>query len=449
MEPIDLFFAEKLGAQNEDEQAFLAALMEASRSGHLCLNISYQNERIQAGAATYSSPYIHRYKDLVYLKRNWVYETRILEHLFRLLSNLDRIDYHSSELNSEQQSAVSTALSHSLSIITGGPGTGKTFIVRHLIKAILQAKGSSARIFLTAPTGKAVSRLQDLNPKAECSTLHALLGIRSERDLIKEGSYLQADLIVLDESSMVDVRLLAFFLASVRLGTRIVLIGDSQQLPPVESGSLFADLVDLIPTSHLSKSLRSDRKEILELSESIQQGRWQGPLFSNLDLQQEVKNRSWDDFRILSCVKEGPWGVNTLNAQLFASAPQDMPIPIIITRTDYAAQLYNGETGVLLKDKAVFIDKEGNQRFIALASLPAYEYAYCLSVHKSQGSEFNDVLVLIPPGSEVFGREILYTAVTRAKQSVKVFGKEETILKTLQHISKKESGLRQRFKERE
>lgn len=442
---IDLYFAEKMGAQGENEAAFLAALMEASRSGHLCLDLKTVEEHIRLGAETFNSPYVKRFDNLVYLQRNWVYESRILEHLHRLLASSTPLPYHSSELNVEQQQAVACALSHDLSIITGGPGTGKTFIARHLI----QAMGPQAKVILAAPTGKAAARLQELNREAPCMTMHALLGIRGEYDFLKEGTYVKADLIVIDECSMLDVRLFAFFLSSVHKGTRIVLMGDRDQLPPVESGSLFADLVDLIPTAHLTHSLRSDSQKILGLASAIKEGRWVGEIETQCDLWKEVAGKSWEKFRILSCVREGPWGVNTLNQLLYERfRGVDASIPIMITRTDYTLGLYNGETGVLKNGEAIFTDKsnpqEGGRRFTA-AALPAYEYAYCLSVHKSQGSEFEEVLLLVPPGSEVFGREMLYTGVTRARHSVKVYGDSITLQKTLAHISRKRSGLRARF----
>lgn len=439
MEIIDSYFAERMGAKDENETAFLSGLMQASREGHLCLDIAACDEKVRAGAQAFSSPYVQRFENLCYLKRNWVYETRIIDHLRRLLGSTASIDYNSDELNREQQEAVACALSHDLSIITGGPGTGKTFIAKHLVQAV----GPGARVFLAAPTGKAAARLQQSNPGITCGTLHALLGIKSERDLVREGSYISGDLIVVDECSMIDVRLLSYFLASVHKGTRVVLMGDCDQLPPIESGSLFADLIDLVPTARLTQSLRSDRQEILDLASAIRQGRWTGEIFPLKNLWEEIRHHSWEKTRILSCVREGPWGVNTLNQAIFDQMNhKDGPIPILITRTDYNLGLYNGETGWLNGHEAFFPEKGK----IPLAALPAYEYAYCLSVHKSQGSEFDAVLLAVPPGSEVFGREMLYTAATRARSQIKVFSDPETIQKTLQRISRKISGIRARMK---
>jgi len=437
---IDLYFAEKMGAKGETETAFLSALMQASREGHLCLDLGTLDEKVRLGAQTFSSPYIHQFQNFCYLKRNWIYETRIVEHLRRLLQNTTPlILYESKALNQQQQEAVTCALSHPLSIITGGPGTGKTFIAKHLIQAL----GSQARVILAAPTGKAVARLQQANPEVFCGTLHALLGIRSERDLIREGSYIGGDLIVVDECSMIDVKLLAYFLASIPKGTRLVLMGDGDQLPPVESGSLFADLIDFIPTAHLTHSLRSDRQEILDLAGAIRQGRWMGEIFPLNHIWKEIDRQTRENTRILSCVREGSWGVNTFNQRIFDQMKtQEDPIPILITRTDYNLGLYNGETGWLKGGEAFFPEKGK----FSLAALPAYEYGYCLSVHKSQGSEFDSVLLAVPPGSEIFGREMLYTGATRARKWIKVFSDSETIQKMLQRISRKVSGIRARLK---
>lgn len=410
---LDTFFASRMGGE-----AILAELMAASRDGHLCIKTD-QTLAPRRG--------IIQDKDRLYLERNWIFETRVIEHLKRLSQPIPPINYAANDLNREQNAALQTVLSNSFTVITGGPGTGKTFLVRHLVEAM-----GSSRVILSAPTGKAASRLKELNPIAACGTLHSLLGIRSERDFLKEGSYLSADLIVIDECSMLDAKLFSFFLASAQEGSRVVLIGDENQLPPIESGSLFADLIDAVPTARLTQSMRSDKKEILHLADAIREGRVE-----------EVINRlepvDLSRGQILSCVREGPLGVNELNKKMLDASK---PIPIMITRTDYNLGLYNGEVGVLVKHSHALF---GDRKF-SPAELPPYEYAYCLSVHKSQGSEFDDVVLLVPPGSENFGREALYTGVTRARKSIKICGDPDTVRKTLLRTSRKISGLRDRLK---
>jgi exodeoxyribonuclease V alpha subunit len=208
-------------------------------------------------------------------------------------------------------------------------------------------------------------------------------------------------------------------------------LGDGNQLPPIESGSLFNDLIDLVPTAHLTKCLRSDRKEILDLASSILEGKTpspHGPL--SIDFNQSAM--------ILTPLREGPWGVKALNQLLKGSRKET---PIIITRNDTETGLSNGDMGLLISATEALIE---GRRF-SISALPAYELAFALSIHKSQGSEFDDVVVLVPPGSEQFGREVLYTAVTRARRSVTLLGDPDTIAKTVQHTCSRKSGIRTRL----
>jgi exodeoxyribonuclease V alpha subunit len=286
----------------------------------------------------------------------------------------------------------------------------------------------------------------------QCGTLHALLGLRGSADLQKAGPDLDAELILIDECSMLDAELFVHFLGRVRAGTRVVLMGDPDQLPPVEAGSLFADLVEsqAVPTTLLTQCHRSEREEVLNLAAAIRHqraeevvARSRQDLLGSGSLErlfQAVKGEDFSQFRILSTVRKGPFGVDAINQFLAARlrAPQ---IPIMITRNDYRLGLSNGETGMLQGERAYFSDKEP----IARAALPSFEYAYALSVHKSQGSEYKRVLFLLPPGSEVFGREVLYTGVTRARDNIELQASEETLRNTLKNGSRKLSSVRERI----
>ena len=427
LEPIDLYYADMHHPNDENGKALLTAVMQSARQGHLCLdleNIEGPAEWIVAVkmGATQSFPQLVYDEKRVYLEKNYLFETEILQELKRLIgpSHLSKID---ANLTDEQQAAFDLVRSENISIIEGGPGTGKTYLTTELVKSF----GPSAQIILAAPTGKATYRLKKNNPHAICKTVHSLLGM-------KEKTFIQADLIVVDEASMLDVKMLRQLLKSVPTGQRLVFLGDGNQLPPIESGSLFNDLIDLIPTAHLTNSLRSDRKEILDLASSILQGippTPHGPLSY-----ESIKNFS---VTILTPLRDGPLGVKTLNALLEGSQEQT---PIMITRNDPQTGLSNGDTGLLISpNMAQFDDK-----IFPISELPPFESAYALSIHKSQGSEFDHVMVLAPPGTEVFGREILYTAVTRARQSVVLLGDTEVIKKTIQTTSTKRSGINQRFK---
>jgi exodeoxyribonuclease V alpha subunit len=438
LEPIDLYFAGLHPTNDTEVKAYLAAVMQSARHGHLCLDLQTLSEpaqpagwakAVKAGAAKGApSPYLVTENELVYLEKNHRYETEVMQELKRLLgpSPLPKIK---ADLTDEQQAAFDLVRSENVSIIEGGPGTGKTFLTTELVKSF----GSTARIILTAPTGKAAARLKSKNPHAYSGTLHALLGINQSG----HRAYLAADLIVVDEASMIDVNMLRILLKSLPAGQRIVFLGDGKQLPPIESGSLFNDLIDLIPTAHLTKSLRSDRKEILDLGASILEGKApqpHGPLSHDV-IKQHVKENS---AAILTPLREGPWGVKALNELLQGSQKKT---PIIITRNDAETGLSNGDMGLIISPKMAQFEN----RQIPIAALPPYEPAYALSIHKSQGSEFDHVVVLAPPGTEVFGREVLYTAVTRARQSVILLGDAEVIGKTVSTSSCRRSGIKTRW----
>jgi exodeoxyribonuclease V alpha subunit len=155
------------------------------------------------------------------------------------------------------------------------------------------------------------------------------------------------------------------------------------------------------------------------------------------------------NFVILSCLRKGPFGVDALNQMLrerYEREKKDaaLGIPILITRTDEELGLCNGETGLLFEDGAVF--SSAPHKKIPRGLLPPYEYAFCLSVHKSQGSEYEQVLLIIPPGSENFGREVVYTGATRAKKRLKIVSDLTILQKVLERGSRKISALHERVR---
>jgi exodeoxyribonuclease V alpha subunit len=518
---IDLFFAQRvlkrLPSQEESHATLLATLFALSRLGHLVLAtsprgietaleiLSMQNntpfaELLLQGIETfpYESPWLVRTPSHVYLQKNWTYESEIAFHLKRLHEATPSLPLKLlaiSELNATQQEAVQKGLEHSLSFLSGGPGTGKTFTAAHLVKMCPH----DFRIILTAPTGKAAfhleANLKKTVPEAlnvQTATLHALLKLGTHQE--NEPLSLSADLILVDECSMIDARVFARLLASVTAGTRLVLIGDPYQLPPVEAGSLFADLVETqpYPTTHLTLSLRSSCAGLLSFAEAIKRGDADAALsllHSSPDLEwienppqllpylwERFGNRFvatfsekpplenlmdfLEGFSILSCLRQGPCGVDALNAYFFnevssrAKGAPWMAIPLMITGNDYDLALYNGDLGILLckarsrplarefsqEDIVVFQDPHGGIRTFAALSLTSFTLSYCLSVHKSQGSEYEEVLIIAPEGAEVFGREVLYTAVTRAKKKASLVTTEELLRKALLKSSRKLSG---------
>ncbi len=161
-------------------------------------------------------------------------------------------------------------------------------------------------------------------------------------------------------------------------------------------------------------------------------------------------------FRILTPLRKGPYGVETLNRTLvrhyLSKTDQWFVAPIMLVNNDYRLELWNGEVGILVRRKSEHIQEGDFAIFpkrgkVPALLLPKYEYAYCLSVHKSQGSEFDHVLLLMPEGSEVFGRELLYTAATRARKKLEVWGSDEVLEKTINTQSHRLSGISHRFKQ--
>ena len=321
---------------------------------------------------------------------------------------------------------------------------------------------------------------------------------------MKKAPTLHADLVIVDEASMIDARMFFYFLSALQQGTAVILMGDKDQLPPIDSGSLFADLIEYaamnkgISYSELTECMRSDRKQILDFakainqqdltlvqkmlldhtaslermsffdpSQSIKQGYealWNfcQPRFSFVqdDLDPLYLLKTFDRFRILSCIRKGPLGVDAINQFFFnrfssIGFSDWIAYPILIKKNQYSIGLFNGDTGVLIKYKdkdsekavAYFYDKQGDlPRQIPLAMLPDYEYAYCLSIHKSQGSEYDDVLILAQQGSSLFGKEVLYTAVTRAKNSVFIDIRDDVLQQLINRSSRKISGLHARLR---
>ncbi len=567
---VDQFFAECMlnDKGSSEQQLFLAALLWSSRQGHLCMPLGEKEffaafgeesekvtAQVQRGARESSSMKgVCIFEQFAYLKKNWFFETRFLECLENLLSapakTLSAVDNQA--LTSEQQEAVGKALSQPLTLLAGGPGTGKTYTAAHIVQAFCK-QFPKARVVLAAPTGKAAKQLEQKLQNISVSTLHALLGVHKESDYSSDAPYIMADLLIVDECSMVDARLFSYLLYAIRPGTHLVLMGDPYQLPPVETGSLFADLIEVLETksphsvTRLTKWLRSDRQEILQAAEAIKSGEvdtlmkllsantnhalkyielgdvstlheqiWSiaSAFFPTASSQPVDAERLWqakESFGLLSCLRKGPFGVDTLNemfAKRFLSQmrPGDtLAQPILITRSSADLDLRNGETGILIRHASgqgdfalfgpapfkrlfsnldlrplgsfrdlfppppqpchhsdiVFVGGEkisskssSNLKELGLRTvskqvpsslLPPYEYAYCLSVHKSQGSEYEQVCLVAPPGAEYFGREIIYTGATRSKKSLTIVSTQEILEQALMRASRKISALHARL----
>jgi len=450
----DLAYA-KRHVKTEKDAAFYCALLYLARKGHLCLSQESLQElppKLQELLPPIEAPlYLPKYEEV---------EIEIALHIKRLLSyskSTAKIPKNP-EATDEQNCSIANALTYNLSLITGGPGTGKTYTATQIATTF-----PKKRIYVAAPTGKAASHLEAKlqNPSIQASTLHSLLKIRRPIDFSKPIEELDADLLIVDECSMIDPILFARLLASIGPNTTLILMGDSHQLSAVEGGSLFADLIATkkIPTTTLTKCMRSDRVEILDLAHSILKGSAKDLRTIDLGFAENsietIYQKLWhyakkhfprdftkniDAFRILTTLKKGPLGSDALNAYLFEKFETlTDQYPIMITTNDPKTGLCNGEMGILYKNnQAIFSE---NREF-ALQELPSYTYAYCITVHKSQGSEYDHVLFLIPEGSSAFGKEVLYTAATRARNKLDIEGDLQQIQSALSKSSKKISGIK-------
>ncbi len=516
--PIDIAIADRIltrnGFQSEQAMQFICNLSKATREGHLCVKIDEHTPEFPSSIITdctnrsniIPNTPLCKNGDSIYFQKNWLDECLFKNNLNRILSDAPAItlDHLPEEngLQKEQQLAIIKSLKNSFTIISGGPGTGKTYTAGLLIKTLWNSLSTEQRskisIVLAAPTGKAASNLQKSIqnalkniqdfPPLSAQTLHSLLGNKRGSSLTQ----LQADLILIDECSMIDANIMSQLFSRVKTGSRLIFLGDPHQLPPVESGALFADMTDMLAENcvELKKCLRSDLINILEFASRVNQGdadsalkllyqstsdsglkyidqnevsgsklkkfileyaskRFPLPYIKNDSSEQLIDH--FNKFRLLSPMRRGFFGVDELNALFLNYFSSKVPYgasfvaPVMITSNDYRLQLFNGETGILMREPSgeehFFLYSPTGVRKIPGILLPKYEFAYCLSVHKSQGSEFDEVLALFPEGSEVFGREVLYTAATRARKLLEIWGHDETLRQLINRKIKRVSGL--------
>jgi exodeoxyribonuclease V alpha subunit len=494
----------------------------------------------------------------VYLERYWRYERRVGDFLLSMVSEdagdggatsacpldddavvaaaLDR--YFAGEPNGSdrQREAARRALKGPFAVIAGGPGTGKTHTVALLLAAVQQIvhdTGCRVEVACAAPTGKAAARMTEalrravsdkgLTPQLseallglEASTLHRLLGYRDGVEFRHgRANPLPYDLVVVDETSMVDLALMAHLVDSLGARTRLVLVGDPYQLASVEAGAVLGDVVGPGPGGgDSSASPIAERIVVLDRVHRFVAGSavarladavkardadrvadvlrdplagdvaWVDPTDTEgmarlrgdvVAVASQVVSaaRGGDalaallrcqEMKVLCATRSGPLGSYSWSEHIetgLSHAPgatRDargwyVGRPVIVSENDYLAELFNGDTGVVVSDLGrggslwVAIPSNAGLRYLAPSQLAAVETWWAMTIHKSQGSEFAHVVVsLADASSRALSNELLYTAVTRAKTRVTVVASEEALRRAVVTPVARSSGLGERLR---
>jgi exodeoxyribonuclease V alpha subunit len=371
------------------------------------------------------------------------------------------------ELTEEQKQAVQAAVGNRVTIISGGPGTGKTTIIRAIIEVL---KGSRRHALIAAPTGRAAKRIEE-SSNYPAATIHRLLRFNPENGAFQHnrGNPLRTDVVIIDECSMVDAYLFYSLLQALATGTRLVLIGDRDQLPSVGPGNVLRDLIGcgLFPTLFLERNFRQGGDSlIVENAYRVNHGTellaaadptadfMLLPVRSEAEALRRIEaivghyadrlpfNSS--DMQILVPMYRGEAGIDRVNQriqELFN--PGDVLVKreraifkrfdkVMQLRNDYEKEVFNGDLGLAVEwdgdKRQLIVDFDG--RFVTYAGdeLDELSLAYAVSVHKSQGSEYDTVvLTLLPAHARMLSRELLYTAITRARRRLILLSDEATV----------------------
>jgi exodeoxyribonuclease V alpha subunit len=453
-----------------------------------------------------------------------------------------------------QRLAAAVAALKRFAVISGGPGTGKTTTVVRILALLLEQAPAPLRIALAAPTGKAAARMQEAIRASrealpvdarirdaipvEATTIHRLLGFRPGSVAFRHDrdNPLPVDVLVVDEASMVDVALMTKLARAVPRPSRLILLGDKDQLASVEAGAVLGDicgdspgfspgfrrrLIEVTgqnPADPGSAASREGsaaeagppiRDAIVQLNRSYRFGQDSGigrlaqfvnrgdgqsaldlltrgecedivwrPLESPRDLAPRLAEiagklgaylaaetpeavlTALDGFRVLCAHRTGPYGVETLNTLITnclesrrairPRAPWYHGRPVLVTANDYNLRLFNGDLGITLADasasdrlRVFFRTADGSVRRLSPARLPEHETAFAATVHKSQGSEAGEILLILPDElTPVMTRELVYTGLTRARRRVEVWGSAAVLAAAISRRLSRSSGLR-------
>lgn len=398
-----------------------------------------------------------------------------------------------------------------LEVIAGGPGTGKTTRVARLVAELVEVTvDRSPLIALAAPTGKAAARLQEVvyehvavGAGLQAATLHRLLGWRPgshSRFAHDRHNRLPHDVVIVDETSMVSLSLMARLVEAVRPDARLVLVGDPGQLASIEAGVVLADIVAAGHGVVVLEHVHRFGEGIARLADAVRRGDGDAAVAALRAAPEEITWLATDAheteaglelvrdravaagvsvasaaregaalealtalgrFRLLCAHRRGPYGVSDWTSRVVGWLSRELPEldveqrdyvgrPLLVTENDYELGLYNGDTGVIVEgpaDRPVAAFERGGEllRFSPLR-LGAVETVYAMTIHKSQGSQFDTAAVLLPPASSrILTRELLYTAITRARRELILIGSEEAVRHAVARPVARASGLAERL----
>ncbi|OWO81058.1 exodeoxyribonuclease V subunit alpha [Photorhabdus luminescens] len=504
--------------------------------------------------------------DRLYLQRMWQSECQVAAFFAgnqpidniqeqQLRAVLDELFMLPEKIVDWQKVAAAVAVTSRISVISGGPGTGKTTTVAKLLAALIKLDPDKKRVIqLAAPTGKAAARLtESLNSAVkklpltekqfacmpdQAQTIHRLLGAQpdSQRLRYDRDNPLSLDVLVVDEASMVDLPMMARLIDALPTKAKLVLLGDRDQLASVEAGAVLGDICRFAERGYsvtraqqlsrltgcrlaagdqqnipevrdrlclLRKSYRFNVDSgIGQLATAVNQGKsrqalsiLQQPLkdicfyplsddedyqrllaetasgyhpYLHLVAKQAPAKAILDEFnryRLLCALREGPFGVSGLNERIEQLLHRQglirRPVgifsrgytgrPIMISRNDSTLGLFNGDIGIMLRDenhelRAYFQLPDGQIKGIQPSRLPQHETAYVMTVHKSQGSEFDHTALVLPTQFvPVVSRELVYTAITRAREKLTLYVHEAVLRQAIQTPTQRRSGLAERL----
>lgn len=430
-----------------------------------------------------------------YLKEMWEAETFIVKR-FRLLARkeeeniksledklLEMEDVFDISYNVEQRNAIISSLEKNILVITGGPGTGKTTIMKGIVSLYkevhkLSYEQLSKRIALLAPTGRAAKRMSDATGMA-ASTIHSFLKWQKESNKFQVNEYHKSkvEFIIIDEASMVDTMLMASLLRGISANCKIVMVGDSYQLPSVGPGQVLHDVIgsgkiDVVELKELYRQGKDSN--ILTLAYDIRQGEVDDSCFNQkedltfidcvddevvnnlMEVASSFKDLSYKKFQILAPMYKGRYGIDIINERLQSIFnPKDKSKKEIVVgdgifrEGDKVIELtnmpdeniYNGDIGIISQiitnpSRKIIVDFDGNEVTFTAANFNKFRLAYAISIHKSQGSEFDVVLMpLVQSYKKMLYRRLVYTGITRSKKMLYLIGDRKALRQAVNNTS--------------